>query len=32
MDDTRRDERKSWRPRTNLVRGGTWRSQFGETC
>ena len=32
MDDTRHDERKTWRPRTNLVRGGTWRSEFGETC
>lgn len=35
MDDTRHTDNKkpkpNWRPRTNLVRGGTMRSQFGET-
>ena len=37
MDDTRPDgkksrDKKTWRNATNLVRGGTWRSEFGETC
>ena len=31
MDDTSKTN-KSWRPQTNMVRGGTLRSQFGETC
>ncbi len=31
MDDTSKTN-KNWRPQTNMVRGGTMRSQFGETC
>ena len=29
---TERKSNKSWRPATNLVRGGTERSGFGETA
>ena len=31
MDDTIKTN-KAWRPQTNMVRGGTLRSQYGETC